>query len=307
MTVAPPYDPVTTLLGILDLEKIEENLFRGTGAGGETSKRIFGGHVISQALRAAYDTVEGRACHSLHAYFLRAGDPSLPVVYAVDRSRDGGSFTTRRVVALQKGEQILVLAASFHSEETGHDHQHAMPATLPIGAPGGAFADIPDPDTLPTREERIAELWDRMTPPLRAAYDRPSPIDMREVFARDPLAPQVEDDRNAIWFRLRRPVDATPAQQHCLLAYGSDLYLLGSALRPMGQSFWTGQIMTASLDHALWFHRPLNFSDWHLYVMDSPSASGALGFNRGSIFAQDGRLVASSAQEGLTRPVAPRT
>lgn len=284
-------DAVDRLLGILSLEQIEPGLYRGTGAGGETVTRIFGGQVIAQALRAAYDSVEDRLCHSLHAYFLRPGDLTLPVIYHVDNSRDGGSFTTRRVVATQNGEQILVLAASFHKAEPGHDHHHPM---LP---------DKPDPESLPRREERIAAVWDRLTPAQRAAITKDSPIDLREITPVDPLEPKATSDSYANWFRLDRPIEASPALHHCLLAYASDLQLATAALRPMGESMWTGRMMTASLDHAMWFHRPVDFNKWHLYQIDSPSASGARGFNRGAIFDQDGRLVASCAQEALVRPI----
>lgn len=285
-------DTVDRLLGILDIEPLEDILFRGTGAGGETSRRIFGGQVIAQALRAAYHTVpEGRLCHSLHAYFIRPGDPARPVIYEVDRARDGGSFTTRRVVAVQHGKQILNLAASFQVAEDGPDHQAPMPAGLP------------DPDTLESRDAYRARIATRIPEAHRAEYTRASPIELREVDPGDPLAPEPAEGRHAVWFRLDRPVQADLPLQHCLLAYASDLYLLGTSLRPSGNSFLTGKIMAASLDHALWFHRPFDFSTWHLYAMDSPSASGARGYTRGAIYAADGTLVASTAQEGLIRPV----
>lgn len=285
-------DSVDRLMNILDIEPLEDTLFRGTGAGGETPARIFGGQVISQALRAAYHTVpEGRLCHSLHAYFIRPGDPARPVIYEVDYARDGGSFTTRRVVAIQHGKQILNLAASFHISEDGPDHQSGMPVGLP------------DPDTLESRDAYRARHAARLPEARRAEFTRPSPIELREVDPGDPLAPVPSDSHHAVWFRLTRPVKADMPLQHCLLAYASDLHLLTTALRPTGQTFLNGKIMLASLDHALWFHRPFDFSNWHLYNMDSPSASGARGYSRGSIYAQDGTLVASSAQEGLTRPV----
>lgn len=284
-------DAVDRLLGILDLEQIEPTLYRGTGAGGESRERIFGGHVIAQALRAAYATVEDRLCHSLHAYFMRPGDVNHPVVYQVDRSRDGGSFTTRRVVALQKGEQILVLTASFHKQEPGHDHQHPM------------MADLADPETLMTRNEKFDQMWDRMNDAQREAVVLDSPVDIREVNPIDPLVPTPATDQHLVWFRLNNRVEAPTALHHCMLAYASDLYLSGASLRPIGESFWSGRIMTASLDHAMWFHRPIDFNEWHLYHMDAPSAFGARGFNRGSIYDRDGRLVASSAQEALVRPI----
>lgn len=283
-------DPTDTLLNILDLEPLDANLYRGTGAGGETSRRIYGGQVISQALAAAYRTVDGRGCHSLHAYFLRAGNPNQPVIYEVDRARDGGSFSSRRVVAIQNGKPILNLAASFHAEEPGPDHQRPMPQNMP------------DPDTLESRDARRERLAQQIDPARRADFLRPSPIEVREVDPRDPISPTVAPDENAVWFRLSRPVTGDQALHHCLLAYASDLYLLTSGLRPMGESYVTGRVMMASLDHAVWFHRPLNFSNWHLYVMEAPSLSGARGFSRGMIYDQSGALVASTTQEGMLRP-----
>ncbi|WP_102223424.1 acyl-CoA thioesterase [Acidimangrovimonas sediminis] len=291
-------DPIDTLLDLLNIEPLEINLFRGRGSGGETSKRIFGGQVISQALAAAYHTVEDRACHSLHAYFIRPGDPEIPVIYEVDRARDGGSFTTRRVIAIQHGRQIFNLAASFHIEEESPLHQHPMPESLP------------DPETLPSRAETRAKLAESLKSDYarkrRDDFLRDSPIEMREVEPYDLANPVAASDRHSVWFRLARPVGGPGWLQHCLLAYASDLHLLGSSLRPLGESWLSGTVMTASLDHALWFHHPVNFDDWHLYVMDAPFIGGARGFNRGSIYSRDGVLVASVAQEGLIRPIVPR-
>lgn len=283
-------DALTPLLNLLELEKLEVNLYRGLGHGGETSRRIFGGQVVAQALAAAYRTVQDRACHSLHSYFIRAGDPSIPVIYEVDQARDGGSFTTRRVTAIQRGRQIFNLAASFHVAEPSPTHQHDMP-------------DVPPPEDLVSRNEARKSMAERVTPDRRADFLRPSAIDVREVGDYDLLAPTPTSDINALWFRLVRPVQAPPELHQCLLTYASDMYLLGSALRPHGQSWLTGQVMTASLDHSIWFHGALDFNDWHLYSMDSPWSGGARGFSRGSVFARDGRLVASTAQEGLIRPL----
>lgn len=284
-------DDVNRLLTILNIEPLEDNLFRGIGSGGETPRRIFGGQVIAQALRAAYHTApKDRLCHSLHGYFIRPGDPSRPVIYEVDRARDGRSFTTRRVVAIQHGEPILNLSASFHVTEPGHDTQIPMPSA-------------PDPETLESRDSFRARIAQDLPPEARDEVLRPSPIELRDPDPGDPLNPGVMPHTHAVWFRLARPAVGDQQLHHCLLAYASDLYLLGTSLRPAGESFMTGRIMLASLDHAMWFHRPFDFSDWHLYAMDSPSSSGARGFNRGSIFAQDGTLVASTAQEGLIRPV----
>lgn len=287
-------DDIDRLLGILNIEKLEEDLFRGTGAGGETTRRIFGGQVIAQALRAAYQTVpDDRLCHSLHAYFIRPGDPDRPVIYEVDRARDGGSFTTRRVVAIQHGRQILNLSASFQIDEDGFEHHHPMPQ------------DMPDPEGLTPRADRVAAIAARLPEQYRAEITRSSPIELREVDPRDPIEAPISPDASAIWIRLARPVTADLRLQHCLLAYTSDLYLLGTAMRPAGESFYTGRIMSASLDHALWLHRPMDLSDWHLYALDAPSASGARGMSRGQIFSRDGRLVASVAQEGLLRQIEP--
>ena len=281
------------LMDLLDIEQLEVDLFRGIGSGGETSKRIFGGQVIAQALMAAYRTVPDRLCHSLHGYFIRPGDPSIPVIYQVDRSRDGGSFTTRRVVAIQHGKQILNLAASFQVEEDGWEHQHPMP-------------EVKGPDGLTTLQDRRAAAADKIPEKYRADFLRMRPIEIREVAPIDFFDPGPADDRNQIWFRVPGAAGTSPGMQHCMLAYASDLYLLGSSLRPHGLTWLQPRVMTASLDHAMWFHAPIAFENWHLYVMDSPRAGGARGFSRGSIYTQDGQLVASTAQEGLIRPVKPK-
>lgn len=282
------------LLDLLDLELLEADLFRGIGTGGETSTRIFGGHVIAQALAAAYRSVEDRLCHSLHAYFIRPGDPAVPVVYQIDRTRDGGSFTTRRVVAMQNGKQILTMSASFHIAEEGWQHQHEMPK-------------IAGPEGLAERAELRAEAAKHFSEKHRDEFTRPRPIEIREVAPRDFFNPEPTGDTNYMWFRMPDATGTSPAIQQCLLAYASDLNLLGSSLRPHGLTWWKGGIMTTSLDHAMWFHAPVQFEDWHLYSMDSPFSGGARGFNRGSIFAPDGRLVASVAQEGLMRKLRQKT
>lgn len=283
-------DAHQTLLDLLQLEPLEIDLFRGTGQGGETSTRIFGGQVIGQALAAAYETVEGRLCHSLHAYFIRPGDPEIPVIYQVDRARDGGSFTTRRVVAIQHGRQILNMSASFHVTEDGWSHQHPMP-------------EVEGPDTLADRVILRAKVVDQIPEKHHTEFLRPRPIDIREVAPRDFFTPKPADDVNHLWFRMAAARDISPQLQHCLLAYASDMNLLGSSLRPHSQTWFTGNVMAASLDHAIWFHGPANFSDWHLYTMDSPWSGGGRGFNRGTIYNRDGTLIASVAQEGLIRPI----
>lgn len=284
-------DPAAAeLLDLLDIEQLEVDLFRGTGLGGETSKRIFGGHVIAQALAAAYRTVPDRLCHSLHAYFIRPGDPAIPVIYQVDRARDGGSFTTRRVVAIQHGKQILNMSASFHVEEEGWDYQHEMP-------------DVPPPEGVQNREELREQYRDKIPEKWQSDFFRKRPIEIREIAPRDLFAPEVESDENHLWFRMEAAKGQGAQMQHCLLAYASDMNLLGSSLRPHGQTWFTGNVMSASLDHALWFHGAARFEEWHLYTMDAPFTGGARGFNRGKIYNQNGVLVASVAQEGLVRPL----
>lgn len=285
-------DPVGDLLHLMDLERLEVDLFRGQSPENETNQRVFGGQVIAQSLVAAYRTVDTseRTCHSMHAYFIRPGDPKIPIIYEVDRSRDGGSFTTRRVIAVQHGKQIFNLAASFHKQEDGWHHQHEMPKE-------------PEPETLDDRIAWREKFAERLPERFRGHFLRPRPIEIREIEPLDPLKPEVVGDRHANWFRVARPIDEEPWLHHCLMAYASDMALLGTGNRPHGVSWMTGELMSASLDHAIWFHAPLRFDDWHLYVMDSPYAGGARSFNRGSIFSKTGELVASVAQEGLMRPV----
>lgn len=283
-------DVAAQLLQLLDIEQLEVDLFRGIGTGGETSQRIFGGHVIAQALAAAYRTVpEDRLCHSLHAYFLRPGDPSIPVIYQVDRARDGGSFTTRRVVAIQHGKQIFHMSASFQEAEESWDYQHEMP-------------EAPGPEGLPSRQEIRARWADQIPERMRGDLLRPRPIEIREVDPRDLIGPTPTDDRNHVWVRMQAAAGTSEAIRQCLLAYASDMYLLGSSLRPHGLTWFTGEVMTASLDHSMWFHAPIHLENWHFYTMDAPFTGGGRGFNRGMIYTQDGKLVASVAQEGLMRP-----
>ena len=286
-------DAATELLKLLDIEQLEVDLFRGIGSGGETTTRIFGGHVIAQALMAAYRTVPDRICHSLHAYFIRPGDPSIPVIYQVDRARDGGSFTTRRVVAIQHGKQIFNMSASFHVAEEGWEHQHQMPS-------------VGTPDDWPARPELRAAYVEQIPEKYREDFLRERPIELREVAPRDFFKPEKTGDRNQLWFRMAASKGQDPQMQHCLLAYASDMNLLGSSLRPHALTWFQGRVMSASLDHAMWFHAPIEFSDWHLYDLDAPWTSGARGFNRGSIYREDGALVASVAQEGLMRPLKGR-
>lgn len=282
-------DAERILLDLLNIERLEVDLFRGIGSGGETPTRIFGGQVIAQALAAAYRTVDDRLCHSLHAYFIRPGDPNLPVIYQVDRARDGGSFTTRRVVAIQNGKQILNMSASFHVQDEGWHHQHPMPK-------------VQEPEHYPSRTELRQRYLDRVPENLRTELTRERPIEVREVEHLDMFTPAKSDDNNQIWFRMKAAKSADPKTQHLLLAYASDMHLMTSGMRPHGLSWITGEVNGASLDHAIWFHAPVQFEDWHLYSMDSPWSGRGRNFNRGSIYSEDGVLVASVAQEGLMRP-----
>ena len=278
------------LVALLDIEQIEVNLFRGVGETGETRPRLYGGHVIAQALVAAYRTVEDRLCHSLHAYFIHPGDPTIPIIYEVDRARDGGSFTTRRVIAIQHGRQIFNLAASFHKAEAGWHHQHDMP-------------DVAPPEEVRPREEVIGLRTEDIPERHRMHLLRPRPIEIREIAPVNYLEPEPTSDVNHLWFRVRQPLEADAWLHHCLLAYASDMSLLGSGSRPHGVSWLSGNMMGASLDHAMWFHGPIQFDQWHLYTMDSPFAGSARAFNRGAVYTLDGKLVCSVAQEGLMRPV----
>jgi len=273
------------LIKLLTLEQIEVNLFRGVSPPDERF-RIFGGQVVAQALSAAYRTVEGRLCHSLQSYFIRPGDPAQPVLYQVEHSRDGKSFATRRVIAIQKGEQIFNMACSFQVPEDGLEHQSAIPLA-------------PTPDEVPDDNERWKEMFKDQPQQLKN-WVRDRPIEMRQVDPINMVKPLPAAPEHLVWFRTKGDAGDDIALNQTLLAYASDFSLLGTALRPHGVSWLTG-VQTASLDHILWFHRPTNFSRWHLYVQDSPSASGARGFNRGSIYREDGVLVASAAQEGLMR------
>ncbi len=281
--------PAHPLVAILDLEQLEVNLFRGYSP--QTGwQRVYGGLVIGQALAAACRTLDvaNRPPHSLHAYFLLGGDPKAPIIYEVDRIRDGKSFITRRVVAIQHGEAICIMSASFHRDEPGITHQATMP-------------DVPPPEELPT----LAELKDRaplpMPEPVRRFYERERPIELRPVEFDRYLGRKIEDGRFHVWLRATGRLPDETAIHRCALAYASDMGLLDSALVPHGRSLFEKAFQAASLDHALWFHRPFRADEWLLYAHDSPNLAGSRGFSRGLMFAQDGTLVASAAQEGLIR------
>jgi acyl-CoA thioesterase-2 len=264
----------TPLFDLLTLERIEVNLFRGR-APDDGRTRIFGGHVIAQALLAAYQTVENRACHSVHGYFIRPGDPNVPILYEVDRARDGGSFTTRRVIAIQHGEQIFNLASSFQVAGDGVEHQDDMPG-------------VPRPEALAADDWGDGEDW---------------PIEVRRVEPRDDT-PSGPFQNN--WMRAREPLGDDLVRNQVALAFASDMALMGTAMRPHGLKWNLPGMQLASLDHAIWFHRPTTFNDWHLFAQNSPSASGGRGLNFGEVFNADGRLVASIAQEGLMRMRPPK-
>ena len=268
------------LLSILDLEPLEENLFRGRSPQ-QGWQRVFGGQVLGQALVAAVRTVPAeRIAHSLHAYFLLPGDPLLPIVYNVERVRDGGSFTTRRVTGIQHGRAMFVMSASFHIAEPGLDHQDAMP-------------QVPPPEELPNEQQLQAKMIAQLPENMKSYWERERPIELRPLdvsryFAREKRAPE-----QMVWMRASgRLPDAFPLHQ-CVLAYASDFTLLDTALIAHGKLMFDKDMQLASLDHALWLHRPFRADDWLLYVQDSPSSHGARGFCRGRIFTREGLLVAS--------------
>ncbi len=276
------------LLSLLDLEQLEENLFRGTSPAGGW-QRVFGGQVLGQALVAAVRTVdEARPAHSLHGYFLLAGDPSHPIIYEVDRVRDGGSFTTRRVKAIQKGSAIFVMSVSFHKSEPGFDHQAPMPK-------------VPQPDELPSEQELKARLLAYLPKDLRGFWQHERPIEIRPVDLDRYLKREKSEPVQRLWLRANGRLPDDPKLHQCVLAYASDFTLLDTALIAHGRVLFDPDLQLASLDHALWFHRPFRADEWLLYVQDSPSAYGARGFCRGSVFTRDGLLVASVTQEGLMR------
>ena len=273
------------LIALLDLERLEVNLFRGT-SWKDDRPRGFGGQVAGQALVAASRTVEcageHRNVHSLHAYFLRPGDPSIPIVYDVDRIRDGKSFTTRRVVAIQHGEAIFNLQASFHVDESGLDHQVEMP-------------DAPPAESLPRADE--------LEPPSPGRLWSRQPVDIRYVDGPPWDRQQSPSARQLVWIRADGTLPDDPVLHTCIVAYASDYTLLGSSLVPHGVSYWRDDLMMASLDHAMWFHRPFRADEWLLYSQMSPSASGGRGLAYGGIFRLDGALAVSVVQEGLIRQI----
>jgi acyl-CoA thioesterase-2 len=280
--------PLDALLALLDLEPLEVNIYRGRNRDLGTG-RVFGGQVFAQALVAARRTVdEPREAHSVHGYFILPGDLAAPIVYFVDRLRDGKSFTTRRVTAIQHGQAIFNLSASFHVHEEGITHQSAMP-------------EVPAPETLSPELDLIREMADRIPEPVRRVLTQERPLDFRPVNPVDPFEPVVRPPVRHVWFRaVDRLPDETIIHQ-AVLAYASDYGLLPTALQPHGIGSRSRTLQMASLDHAVWLHRPFRVDDWLLYATDSPVAAGARGFVRGTIYSRDGQLVASVTQEGLLR------
>jgi acyl-CoA thioesterase-2 len=278
---------VQIMLDVLNLEQLEVNLFRGRSPQ-DRWQRVFGGQVIGQALVAASRTVEGRSPHSLHAYFLIGGDPKVPIIYEVDRIRDGKSFTTRRVVAIQHGQAIFTLMVSFHNDEPGLEHQAPMP-------------DVPPPEELPSEAQIRATVLPSMPEAVQRYYKSERPIELRPVEYGRYLGQKSENGKFNVWIRATGKLPDDPAIHQCVLAYASDMSLLDAALAPHGRSLFEQEFMGASLDHALWLHRPFRADDWLLYAQESPSMTGSRGFSRGLIFRRDGVLVASVAQEGLVR------
>lgn len=293
-SVQTPEELVADLLALLDVNPAGEDAFCGhrrpNGRG-----RMFGGQVIAQALVAAERTVApDRPVHSLHAYFLRGGDEAQVVDYSVDRDLDGGSFANRRVVAAQGDKPILTMMASFHRAETGAHHADAMP-------------DVPAPEDLRSEAELRAEFADQLPAARREFMLRQRPIDLRPVESRHWMGAEPREARSHTWFRAAAALPDDPRVHRAVLAYASDMNLLGTCTLPHGLSWIIGNVMGVSLDHALWFHDDFRADDWLLYVCDSPWAGHARGFNRGAIFTRDGRRIASVAQEGLIRPITPKT
>lgn len=286
---SPTDNALKSLLKLLDLEQLEVNLFRGTSPS-YGWQRVYGGQVLGQALVAANRTVPTeRMAHSLHAYFLIGGDPNHPILYEVERMRDGGSFSTRRVRAIQHGRPIFAMSASFHNEEPGFEHQSSMP-------------DVPPPEDLPNEQSLRDRILDKLPKNMRSYWQHERPIEMRPVDISRYLDRHKSEPVQSIWMRANGTLPDDPQLHQCVLAYASDFTLLDTALIAHGKLLFDTDIQLASLDHAMWMHRPCKADDWLLYVQDSPSAHGARGFCRGSVYSRDGTLIASTTQEGLMRP-----
>jgi acyl-CoA thioesterase-2 len=284
---------VGRLLALLDVEQLEADLYRGqsTNAGW---MRVYGGQVVAQALMAASKTVEdGRLCHSVHCYFIRPGDPGHPIIYRVERDRDGQSFTTRRVIAIQKGRPIFNMAASFQTQEPGLSHAAALP-------------DAPQPDTLMTEAELTLRNAEKAPEPFRTMWKtRERPIEFRPVLPLDSFNPGKHPPKTQYWCKAAAPVDVPAPMARALFAYASDMTLLDTCLLPHGIAWSNPGLQVASLDHAIWFYDTPDLNDWLLFDQDSPVAGGGRGLNRAVVHAPDGRLVAAIMQEGLIRYRAP--
>lgn len=284
----PKTSPMDGVLALLDLKALADLNFEGISPPGR-QQRIFGGQVLAQALIAASRTVENLHCHSLHAYFLRAGDPTVPLLYRVEKTRDGASFTARRVVAIQHDLPIFIMACSFQRFEHGFEHQFDMPG-------------VPDPETLEDEYSLREKEIDSLPEEMRDWLMRPRAIEIRPVAPRPFLERGRHPPFDNVWLRAGAKLSDDPALHQAVLAYASDMTLLDTSLLPHGTDIFANSLQVASLDHAMWFHRPFRADDWLLYAQDSPSASATRGFNRGEIFSRDGKLVASVTQEGLIRP-----
>ncbi|ODP37698.1 acyl-CoA thioesterase [Sphingomonas turrisvirgatae] len=280
-------DIVAELLAVLDVEELDVDLYRGHRQPGGVG-RVFGGQVIAQGLQAAQRSVEDKVAHSLHAYFMRPGDENFPITYRVVRDFDGGSFATRRVIAMQRGTPILSMTASFQRDEGGLHHQDTMP-------------DVPPPEGLKTEQELRRERIDEIPERFRPFFLRRRPIEMRPCQPRDWIDPQKAEPVWQCWIRALSPLPDDPAVHRAVLAYASDMALMGTSMLPHGVNWQTPGMQTASLDHAVWLHEPFRADEWLLYACDSPWAGHARGFNRGRVYTRDGRLVASTSQEGLIR------
>lgn len=283
---------VEELLSILDLEVLERNLFRGRSP--KTGwQRVFGGQVIGQSLVAAQRTVpEDRQVHSLHGYFLRPGDPSVPIIYEVDRIRDGGSFATRRVIGIQHGQAIFSTSVSFHIEEDGLDFHMTMPNQA-------------DPESLMSEKELKSKFMDLAPENVKQYWKRERPIEVRATSFEHFISDKKLPPEQYVWVRATGPIPENQALQAAVLAYASDMTLLDTALYPHGRKIFDKDLQVASLDHAMWFHRPINMNEWLLFAQDSPNSNGGRGLTRGSLYTREGVLVASCAQEGLIRPRDP--
>ena len=277
-----------SLLDRLDIEELDQDLYRGYSDPDEVG-RVFGGQVAAQSLIAAGRTVEGLLAHSLHGYFLRPGDKTIPIIYTVDRIRDGSSFVTRRVVAKQRGKAIFNMACSFHKHEEGLEHQIVMP-------------EAPAPESLPTWGERAIPLWKKLPEEVKKTWrPRPRPIDIRDMHDPIYLGGKAQVGDNLTWFKTPGSLPDDPFLHQCVLVYATDFSLIDTMMRQHEVDDVFGKLMTASLDHAVWFHAPIKADQWLLYVQDSPVTGAGRGFARGSIFTRDGRMVASAVQEGLVR------